>query len=195
MTSLPRRLLQLHLRSRQAPRALVLIAATAVALRGCQPWTRGGDMMPRMLALLLTVAAAAIIATSSHSPFGEPERVSHPLPRLRLTHVLALLAVAVAALGLAHSEDPGMVARNVAGLTGIALLTATITGGHLAWTAPLGYVVLCGGAMDLHEESLWTWPTLAANDHTATFIALVLLVAGVTAITMAGARDHLHGAP
>jgi hypothetical protein len=195
MISLPRRLLQLHLRSRQAPGALVLIAAIAVALRACQPWTRGVGVMPRMLALLLTVAAAAVIATSSHSPFGEPERVSHPLPRLRLTHVLALLAVAVAALGLAHSDHPGIVVRNVAGLTGIALLTATITGGHLAWTAPLGYVVLCGGAMDLREESLWTWPALAANNHTAIVIAVVLLAAGITAITMAGARDHLHGAP
>lgn len=54
--------------------------------------------------------------------------------------------------------------------------------------------MLCGGEMDLQEESLWTWPTLAANNHLATLIALALLAAGLTATTVTGARDN-HADP
>jgi hypothetical protein len=43
----------------------------------------------------------------------------------------------------------------------------------------LAYTVLCGGAVDLHYASAWTWPILPTTDLNAMTIAVGLLVAGV----------------
>ncbi len=196
MTPLPLRLIRLHLDSRQTRRALALLAATAALLRASQPWTRGAGLFAQLLLLLITVAAAAVIATSTHSPFGESEHAaSSPLSVLRLTHLLTLSATATATFALAvttatYGIGATAMLRNLAGLAGIALLAAALLGAHLAWTLPLGYVLVCGGELDQQVTSVWTWPTLPANNPSATLISLALLAAGLAAVTLTGARDH-----
>jgi hypothetical protein len=196
MTLPPLPLIRLHLNSRQTPRALILLIAIAVVLRASHPLTKDTNLFSQVTLMLITVAAAAIIAAGTRTPFGEPEHTaSSSLPALRLTHLATLTATTTATLAIAawtatYGMSAAVILRNVTGLTGIALLTAALLGAHLAWTAPLGYVMYCGGQLDVQVSNLWTWPTQPANNHTAAAIAAVLLVAGITAITITGARDH-----
>lgn len=185
------RLLQLHLRSRRVPLITLLIAILAGILRAAKPLTEGGSEFAGLLPLVLMVGCAALIAASARSPFGDPERATFPLPRLRLTHLLALVALAVAVVGAARvGDDPVAGMRDVAGLTGLALLTAPVIGAALAWIAPLAYAIYCGGPLDVHQVDLWSWPALPGTDGTAALIAVALLAAGVATVTAVGARDQ-----
>jgi len=192
----PRHLIGLHLRTRQTARAVVALAATAAAVRASQHWTSGSGLFSQVVLLLLAAAAATAVATGAHNPFGEVERTaSSPLPALRVTHLLtltgtALAATAVAALITTYGVSGAAMLRNLAGFTGIALLTAGLLGAHLAWTVPLGYVLYCGGELDLHVGNLWTWPTRPGSDRAALAIALTLLAAGVALVSLTGARDR-----
>ena len=181
------RLLWLHLLSRRVPLAVILITAIAATLRALQPFTLSHGVFAGMLPLVLGVAAAAVLATSARSPFGEPERATYPLPLLRLVQVVALILTAAGLLGLARlGHDPLAAARNVAGFTGLALLTATVIGAPLGWITPLSYALYCSGPIDVQSVNLWSWPALPSTSHAATMIALLLLGAGVTAITQFG---------
>ena len=185
------RLLLLHLRSRHVPLTAALLAATASVLRAVQPLTEGGSEFAVLLPLVLTVAAAGLIAASTRSPFGDPERATFPLPRLRLIHLLVLVAAGTAVIGAARTgDDPGAAIRNLAGLTGLALLATPVTGAALAWIAPLAYVIYCGGPVDTHQIGLPAWPALPGTNTTATLNALALLAAGVATVTLTGARDQ-----
>ena len=191
MNPVSSRLLWLHLLSRRAPLALILITAVATVLRAIQPWTQGPGEFSGMLPLVLTVAAGAVIATSMHSPFGEPERATYPPPWLRLTQVLMLLLAAAGLLGLARlGHDPFAAIRNLAGFTGLALVTATTISAPLSWITPLAYVIYCGGPIDIQHISLWSWPALPASNHAAALIALLLLGAGISCVTRTGAHDR-----
>jgi hypothetical protein len=185
------RLLWLHLRSRHVPLTVLLIAVTAGVLRAVRPLTEGDGEFAALLPLVLAVAVAGLIAASTRSPFGDPERATFPLPRLRLIHLLMLVAVGVAVIGAARAgDDPRAALRNVAGLTGLALLATPITGAALAWIAPLAYVIYCGGPIDIRQVGLSAWPALRGTDITATLIALALLLAGIATVALTGARDQ-----
>ena len=93
---------------------------------GWAPATRADE-----LPMILEGCAAGIIAVTTHSPFGEPERATgRRLPFLRAGLVLALCAAAIGffALGAAVAYRPQAgvylaggilpVARNVLGMTG-----------------------------------------------------------------------------
>ncbi|MGH3252608.1 MAG: hypothetical protein ACRDOI_41225 [Trebonia sp.] len=173
------------------PLALILIVAVAAVLRAVQPWTEGPGEFAAMLPLVLAVAAAAVIATSTRSPFGEPERATYPLPRLRLIQVTALLLAAAGLLGLARlGHDPLAAIRNLGGFTGLALLTAAVLSAPLSWITPLALAIYCGGPIDVQAVTLWSWPALPSGNDLAALIAFLLLGAGVTAITRAGAHDR-----
>jgi len=190
MNPLPTRLVWLHLRSRRAPLATALITAIAAVLRLMQPWAVGPGPFAGTLPLALATGAAAIIAASTQSPFADPEHATWPAPRLRLIQVAAFVLAAAGLLALARlGHDPLAAIRNLAGLTGLALITATLISAPLAWITPLAYVLYCGAMIDAQAVSLWSWPALPSANHTATVIALVLLGTGITAITRFGARD------
>ena len=188
------RLLRLHLDSRRTRLAVALLIATAIALRACSRWTHGTGTLSQLLPIIIACAAAAVIAAGTRSPFGEPERASRPLPRLRLLHILTTLVVATCALAT-MTDDPAAMIRNLAGLTGLTLLTAALTGAPLAWTAPLAYVLICAGEIDLHQAPLWAWPTLPATSTPAALLAAAILLAGLTVATLHGPRDTLSERP
>lgn len=196
MTLPPRQLIGLHWHSRQVGHAALGLAATALLLRASHHWTTDRGLFPQLLLLLINAAAATIIATTTRNPFGEAEdTMSYPLPGLRLTHVLTLTGVALATTALVSLTAPYAISgpalsRNLAGLTGLALLSAALLGAHLAWSAPLAYILYCGGELDLHISNLRSWPTLPGSDHSATAVAVALLAGGVVTISLTGARDR-----
>ena len=193
------RLVRLHLVSRHVPAALAAIAACAVLLRLALlgPWDTYGALQ---LPLLFETGAAAVIAITTASSLGEPERATGRwLPFLRLGTALALTAVAAGALAAtgagAHLAGGTLdVVRNVAGLTGIGLLCAAVLGGQLGWTGPLGYMLVgaYGLYTDWHGPALttpWIWPARPPHDLGAALCAGLVFAAGLAVITVRGARD------
>jgi hypothetical protein len=193
------RLIRLHLLSRRVPAALAAIAACAVGLRIALDWrwdTYGALQLP----LIFEAGAAAIIAITTASPLGEPERVTgQRLPFLRLGTTVALTLIAIGALAAAgtggHMAGGALDAvRNTAGLTGIGLLCAAALGGALAWAGPLAYMVVgaYGLYTDWHGPALttpWVWPARPAHDTGAALCAGVVFAIGLAVVTARGARD------
>jgi hypothetical protein len=193
------RLVWLHLLSRRVPAAVVVLAGCAGALRAALEWhwTLGSGVYGQQIPLIIASGAAAAVAVTSHSPFGEPERATGRwLPWLRLGTAVALTGLAIGALGLgvaAAGLDGGVaqLARNVIGMTGIGLLLSLLTGGLLSWIGPLGYMAFAQYALLEAWSSPWTWPTRPPTDRGAWICASVVFAAGLAAFTVRGARSRL----
>jgi hypothetical protein len=195
----PLRLARLHLSSRRVPAALAAIAGCAVVLRTALHWewdAYGALQLP----LVFETGCAAIIALTTASPFGEPERATGRwLPYLRLGTAVALTAVAAVALAATgtgtHLAGGGAsVLRNVVGLTGIGLLCAAVLGGGLAWAGPATYLVVAvyGLYTQWHGPAVttpWIWPARPPHDTGASICAGLVFAAGLAAITLRGARN------
>jgi hypothetical protein len=177
-----------------------VLAACAVALRialAAGHWDSYGALQ---LPLVFEAVAAAAIAVSTASPFGEPERVAGRwLPVLRLAAALALTALAagllaVAGVGAHLAGGPLDVLRNVAGLTGLGLLGAAVLGGGLAWTGPVAYLLMGAYALytQWHPPALstpWLWPARPPHDLGGALCAGLVFLAGLAITAMRGARD------
>jgi len=202
------RLAWLHLLSRRVPSALVALLACGLALWAAlnYHWWYGSGPAADELPTLLEGCAAAIIVVTTHSPFGEPEQATGRwLPVLRLAVALALCGAAIGflAAGAALSSDPkagvglvdGMlpVARNLLGFTGIGLLLSLAVGGLLSWIGPLAYVAICQlAAIAKYSEPL-TWASRPPADRGGWIAAMVVLAAGLAAITLRGPRIRPSG--
>jgi hypothetical protein len=197
------RLVRLYATSRRLPAAMAAILACAAVLRIALAghWDSYGALQ---LPLVFETAAATVIAVSTASPLGEPERLTGRwLPYLRLAATLALTAAAIGALAAAgagaHLAGGTLdVARNLAGITGIGLLCAAVINGGLAWTGPVAFLI--PGAYVLytqwHHPALttpWVWPGRPPHDLGAAICAGLLFAAGTAVITVRGARDPAGG--
>jgi hypothetical protein len=193
------RLVRLYATGRRVPAAVAAIAACALGLRIALigRWDTYGALQ---LPLLFETAAATVIAVSTASPFGEPERLTGRwLPYLRLAATLALTAVAVGALAAAgtgaHLAGGTLdVLRNVAGITGIGLLCAVVIGGGLAWIGPAAYLIPGMYALytQWHHPALttpWLWPGRPPHDLGAAICAGLVFATGLALITVRGAHD------
>jgi hypothetical protein len=193
------RLAWLHARSRRVPAAVLALAVCGGVLRAALVWhwAIGGGLHAQQVPMIIEAGAAAAIAVTSHSPFGEPERATgRRLPYLRLATALALTGLAIALLQLAVTganlnEGILVLARNVLGLTGIGLLTSLVTGGLLAWTLPLAYLVFAQYALLEAWQSPWMWPVRPPADRGAWIWACLGFAAGLLAFTVRGARTRL----
>jgi hypothetical protein len=192
------RLTWLNLRSRRAPSALLALALCAGALRAVQHWhLMNGGVLAQQGPMVIEAGAAAMVAMTTHSPFGEAERATGRwLPYLRLASALALTGIAIGALqlGVAGTSLPGgvlLLARNVIGVTGIGLLAALFTGGLLAWIAPIGYLGLAEYALNEAWRNPWTWPARPPADRGAWICAAIIFAVGLTAVTLRGPRTSL----
>jgi hypothetical protein len=189
------RLVRLHLASRRALTCLLALAACAVALRTALHWMPGGGVASRQLPLTIEAGAAAVIGVTTRSPFGEPERATGRwLPFLRLGATMAVAGAAIGALAAgsasAHLAGGALgMLRDLAGLTGIALLAAALLGGSLAWVGPLAYLVVTLHALGAAWTTPWIWPARPPHDLGAALCAALVFAAGVTVITIRGARD------
>ena len=149
---------------------------------------------PRQLALVTEAGAASVIAAATQSPFGDPERATGRwLPYLRLGGAVGLTAAAFGALaaGAAAEHLPGGtldILRNTAGLTGIGLLLAAVTGGALAWAGPMMYMIVAQFALIGDWPTPWMWPARPPHDLGAALCAGLVFAAGIAVATVRGAR-------
>ena len=190
------RLVRLHAASRRVLTCLLVLAACAVALRTALHWLPRGGVYSRQIPLTIEAGAAAVIGVTTRSPFGEPERAAGRwLPFLRLGSALALAMAAVGALAAGSASahlaggTAGMV-RDTAGFTGIALLTAVLAGGALAWIGPVAYLGITTPALGAFWTTPWIWPTRPPHDRGAAICAALVFAGGVAVITVRGARDR-----
>jgi hypothetical protein len=198
----------LHLRSRQVPAALAALAGCGVLLWAAMTyhWWLGTGPAATELPMIIEGCAAAIIAVTTHGPFGEPERATgRRLPVLRLGTALALCGAAIGllALGAAAAYDPQAgvalttgvlgVAENVMGFTGVGLACSLVTGGLLAWTGPLGYLAVCQFALVADYSEPLTWAARPATDRGGWITALVVFAVGLAAYAIRGPRVRPSG--
>jgi hypothetical protein len=192
------RLAWLHAVSRRAPAALGLLAGLGALLWTALHWhwnIAGGPAAQELIPLVIETGAAAVIAVTTYGPFGEPERATGRwLPWLRLGAALALTAAAAGALaaGAAGGVLPGgtlAMLRNLAGVTGIGLLSAAALGGAFGWTGPMAYLLVTEVALGGHPTTPWVWAARPPHDRGAAICAALVFAAGITVITVRGARD------
>ena len=188
----------LYLVSRRAPAALGLLAGLAVLLWSALYWhwgISGGRAAQQFISLTIETAAAAVIAVTTYGPFGEPERsTGRWLPYLRLGAAAALTAIAYGALaagatGGAVPGGTGAMLRNLAGITGIGLLSAAAVGGAFGWTGPLAYLLVTEVALTGNPTTPWVWPARPPHDLGGALCAALVFAAGTAAVTFFGARD------
>ena len=190
------RLVGLHLVSRRVPASLLALAVAAVALRVVLRWTPASGAYSVMFPLIVATAAAVAVSVTTYSPLGEPERVAGRwLPWLRLGTVLVTVggacgALALGAVGGHLAIGVPALLRDLAGLTGIALLTAALLGAGLSWTGPLTYLILSSYPVQQAWTTPWLWPARPAYDRGAATCAVLGFVLGVAAITVRGASGR-----
>lgn len=199
------RLVRLYMVSRRVPAALGLLAAFGGLLGTAlhHHWIIAGGLAGQLLApLTIETGAAAVIAVSSHGPFGEPERATGRwLPWLRLGTALALTAAAfgVLAAGATAGVLPGgtlALLRNLVGTAGLGLLSAVAFGGAFGWIAPMAYLLITEVTLNGSPTTPWVWAARPPHDHAAILCAGVVFAAGTMAITLLGARNASgHSAP
>jgi hypothetical protein len=193
------RLARLHAASRRMLTCVLVLVACAIAVRTALHWLPRSGVYARQIPLTIEAGAAAMIGVTTHSPFGEPERATGRWLRwLRLAGCVALTGIAVGVLAAgaaaAHQADGAVgLARDLAGFTGIALLTAAVLGGALAWVGPMAYLGVTLFALTEKWTTPWTWPARPPHDRGAAICAALVFVAGVEVITVRGARDRSRG--
>ena len=197
------RLLGLYLRARGVPYAATGLV-TLLALTGWNAqWL--GWTLPDVVLVFVTVLAAVLLAGSFATPSPELD-ASAALPwwRWRLGHTLISLALCALPLAVAvafhrHGTlglDPTTL-RNTLGFTGLALLTATLTGARLSWTLPLTYALTSSIAWTMPAvTSSWAraalWPVLSPNTLVSWLPALAFGTLGTLLITTRGASPSAH---
>jgi hypothetical protein len=196
------RLAWLHAVSRRIPAALALLAALGALLWAALDWRwniAGGPAAEQVLPLVIETGAAAVIAVTTYGPFGEPERATGRwLPWLRLAAALVLTAAAFGALaaGATGGALPGgtlALPRNLAGMTGIGLLSAAALGGAFGWTGPMAYWLVTETALAAGWTTPWIWPARPPHDLGGALCAGLVFAAGLAAITVRGGRDRAGG--
>ena len=199
------------MRSRLAGWSSVMMAALALFSWASTAWllsfphsdVESGSLVPMLT--LATLAAACVVGISVRSPFGDIERtVARPLPPLRLLHLGGSLAWAalVLAIGLfafdlegARPAQPLLVLlRNLAGLTGLALLSARLIGARAAWMPPLAFVTFSTVVVrQVEGPTLWDWPFRDGTDGVPGVAALALLAVGLWVGCSYGASGPSRG--
>ena len=192
-------LARLYLISRRVPATLGLLAGLAALLSAALYWhwtIAGGAAAQEFFSLTIESGAAAVIAVTTAGPFGEPERAAGRwLPWLRLGAAVSLTAVAFGALAAAATAGamPGgtlALLRNLGGVTGIGLLSASVLGGSFGWTGPMTYLVITEGALAHRLTTPWIWAAYPPHDIGAALCAALTFAAGLALVTIRGDRDR-----
>jgi hypothetical protein len=186
------RLARLHLVSRRVPAALVVMVACDALFQATLRWRP--DEHSLQVPLILEAAAAAIVAVTTRSPFGESEQATGMwLPYLRVGAAVGLTVAAFASLlaGAAGADLLGgtvALLRNVFGIAGVGLLSAAVIGGSLSWIGPLAYLALAEEALSAGWHTPWMWPTRPPGDLGGAICAALVFGVGLAVISARGAR-------
>lgn len=200
------RLATLYLRSRRAGYAFAGLVAVALLT-----WVAGYAILalpsavaPYLSPVLVFAAllAACAVATGAGSPFGDAERTaSRSLPALRLGHLGGLLAWAalsflLVALLWGRGSAASVLLRDLAGLSGLSLLTARALGSRLSWTLPVAFVAiipLVGRGSGDRKWVWWAWVDQPAKDPTSWALAVVLFALGLGLVCSSGGARNPEG--
>ncbi len=192
------RLVWLHGISRRVPAALALLLAVGALLWCALHWRwnmAGGAAAHQVIPLTVEFGAAALAAVSTYGPFGEAERATGRwLPYLRLGAAVLVTAAAFGflAAGATGGQLPGgtgALLRNLAGMTGLGLLSAAALGGAFGWTGPMAYLLVTEIALTGQPTTPWVWAGRPTGDLGAALCAAAVFAAGVAAVTAFGSRD------
>ena len=214
------RLAGLYARSRLAGYALAVLALVALV-----SWAAALGLVSRPFAVpevalvpvlvFAPLAAACVVVACASSPFGETElTASYGLPALRLGHLAGLLTCAALALLAAVAWGPGhggwMLARNLLGFAGLALLAARVVGARMSWIVPFAFVTVATfvgraeareeperdgplaelmGLVPAGEYEWWAWPLRPGDDPYSWAVVLGLVFVGLSLVCLFGARD------
>ncbi|MCE6997356.1 hypothetical protein LZG04_21495 [Saccharothrix sp. S26] len=149
------------------------------------------------LSQLLPLVLACAIGLHTKAPTS----LFHVIPRSpvaqRAELITAILATAVAACLLIPNSPVAL--RNLAGLAGLALVTASVAGATRSWTLPLFYLMCCllFGTRPRHTAEggagaqWWAFAIADADERRATAVALVLCAAGVLLFVLRGPRNEV----
>jgi hypothetical protein len=190
------RLTWLHLRTRRVPAGIVAVAACGAVLRAALHWHWASDSDPQQFPMIVEAGAAAVIAVTTHGPFGEVERATGRwLPYLRLLAAVGMCGLAILALQLGvtgESLNDGILvlARNVIGFAGLGLASSLVAGGLLAWVLPLGYMAFCQYALTKAWSAPWTWPARPPADRGGWIAAVTVLAVALLAYMLRGPRTR-----
>ena len=203
------KLLGLYFRSRLTIHAvvglIVVVLLSWLAARWLLSIVELGDGFRDDYVLLYPVyvfaplTAAGVLGASVHSPFGDMESVaSYPLPLLRFSHLFGLFFLcAVGFAAVANNWDMQypelMMLRNLAGISGMAFLTAWLLGSTLSWTLPFVFVILVqvSGTNLEGELNRWAWSLWPETDYVSALIAGTIFVAGLVAVCFFGERESI----
>lgn len=178
------RWLTLYARSRQVPATLaVILVGTVLAWA----FTRDGTGDPRLTTLALaTGAMAASTGLGGQDPALDRTAAIRWTTR-RAAHVLLATALLAAAV-LVTGTPAALIARDSAGLMGLAALGAALHGAHHAWALPFAWLALAFVAPPPTSTAtrIVSWLLLPPDSTAAAWTALVLTVTGVTAYALAG---------
>ncbi len=147
-----------------------MLAACGLLLRAALHWHWASNSDPQQFPMTVEAGAAAVIAVTTHGPFGEVERATgRRLPAMRLLAAvgmcgLAILALQLGVVGESLNDGTLVLARNVICFAGLGMACSLVTGGLLAWVLPLGYMAFCQYAL-AEAWSAPTWPTRASADR------------------------------
>jgi hypothetical protein len=160
-----------------------------------------------LLLIFGTLAAACIVGASVRSPFGDSElATAHPLAPVRFGHLVVVLLWATLVLsaallsfdlGGARPEQPLLVLfRNLAGFSGLALVSAWISGARFSWIPPfvaaIAYLTLMGTGGD--PLSRWAMRSYDGTHGSSWVVSLTLLTAGLVVVSLLGTREAVDDA-
>ncbi|MFF1902901.1 hypothetical protein [Kitasatospora sp. NPDC058218] len=189
------RWLTLYARSRQVPVSAAVVTLTALALWSLAPGSGEGpvDLPTVVLVLTANVAAAALGLGGQDVMLDRTAAIRWVLRRA--VHVLLIGTFAGAVLLAVQAAGPelaatAVLARDAAGLVGLAALGATVFGAQYAWTLPTGWlgIILFGTVPAGRVGEVVGWMLMPPGTTAATWTAMTLLVTGTVLYAVAGPR-------
>jgi hypothetical protein len=181
--------LPLYLRARQVPAAVAISAGAVLAVALVRAALSGQDVSAGLAALTTALALSPLIPTLGGNDAALEGTVAMPWRLRRAAHLLICSALVTGLLVLARVLGTdfgasGQIARNAAGLTGLAGLLTAATGAALSWQVPIAmagvqsFFVLPDGPQ-WRQAALWL--VQPADNLTAALTAGALLLAGTAA--------------
>lgn len=181
----------LYTRSRQVPASLVALLVSTVA-----GWLLARDSWSPLPVSLALAAGVAVTATGLSGQDTDLDRSAaiRWFPR-RGAHLLLIGTLAAAAVLVPHLWETGLVplaviARNAAGLLGLAGISAVLFGGAFGWTLPLFALAVAvvtppdkGAANEVAR-----WLFMPTDVAVATGAAATLGIVGAVSYAFLGAR-------
>jgi hypothetical protein len=181
----------LYARSRQLPAASAALLSVTLGV-----WFLGRDSWGVIMVVLTLASATAVAAIGLSGQDADLDRAAAlPWPVRRFAHLLLIgLAAGAAVLGVQELGtsvvDMSIIVRDAAGLAGLTGLAATFAGGQYGWSLPLAWFAI--SPLAPHDGTtgsrIAAWLLEPSESGVATWVAVVLAVAGAVAYTGWGGR-------